>query len=920
MPFIFKIYDVWFSLIENIISKPVEVSASKNLRKIKMNFDKTKTEISTIALILVLTISATLVTLPTISAHDPAWEIPSYSYLYVAPDPIGVGQSAYLVFWLDQPPPTAAGAGGDRWQNMEIEVTTPDGTTETLGPFTSDPVGGGWTMYTPVQVGTYSFEFNFPGQVVSLYGPKGVPGSPNPFIGDTFLPSSATATLEVQQDPIPDLRSYSLPTEYWTRPIEGQNTQWTYIASNWLSGSHIVGKVQPDGAAPNSAHIMWTKPLEYGGVVGGSRTGIDGVTFYDGTAYEGKFGNPIIMNGRLYYDIPLSGSRSGGGYVCVDLLTGEELWWKNTTAPSFAQLYDYESPNQHGVIPNGYLWSTVGSDWYAYDGLTGNWLFTLTNVPSGTQVYGPNGEILRYVLDSESKCLALWNNTAAHGLTAARDSADTTSSNYLQWRPLGKTVNASEAYSWNVSVPWLSTDAYVLKIVHDDFILGMNGSFPSVASLFSTGSSDPYTMWTMSLKPESRGDLLWMRTYDAPPGNITRETAPMWMQTYLDPEVDVFLKYDKQTIQWSGYSLEDGEQLWQASPEHDLNYYADVGLPRYTVAYGKLYSTGYSGIVYCYDLTDGSLLWEYSAPTGLASTYPNWPLGPGAVADGKLYLFTTEHSANAPHWQGVQMRCINATTGEEIWTVDGYGSQGAMAVADGYLVYLNSYDMQIYCVGKGPSETTVSGPATTIPLGEEVLITGSVIDLSTGTEQNEQAARFPNGVPAMSDASMSEWMEYVYMQKQMSQNATGVEVVITTVDPNGNTYELGTATSTTTGTYGCTFEPPVPGLYRIIATFEGSDSYYGSCAETYVNVGEAPIAAQPMEPDLAAPTPSQPEPTATELTAPELTTPEPTELETAEPTQAVEAPLVTTEIAIIAVVAVACVICTVAFWALRKRK
>jgi hypothetical protein len=78
------------------------------------------------------------------------------------------------------------------------------------------------------------------------------------------------------------------------------------------------------------------------------------------------------------------------------------------------------------------------------------------------------------------------------------------------------------------------------------------------------------------------------------------------------------------------------------------------------------------------------------------------------------------------------------------------------------------------------------------------------------------------------------------LQKPCPKNAEGVEVVITTLDPNGNTYELGRTTTSLSGTFGCAVEPPVPGLYKIIATFEGSESYYGSYAETYLFVEEAP--------------------------------------------------------------------------------
>ena len=106
------------------------------------------------------------------SAHTPPWTIPTYAYITASPSPIGVNQPVTIVFWLDKVPPSAAGFGGDRWANLTISVTKPDGSKETLGPFVSDPVsGGGYALYTPTQTGTYTFAFSFPGQVDSLYNP-----------------------------------------------------------------------------------------------------------------------------------------------------------------------------------------------------------------------------------------------------------------------------------------------------------------------------------------------------------------------------------------------------------------------------------------------------------------------------------------------------------------------------------------------------------------------------------------------------------------------------------------------------------------------------------------------------------------------------------------------------------------------------
>jgi hypothetical protein len=217
--------------------------------------------------ILVLILSATLAALPVVSAHDPPRTYNTYAYITVSPNPIGVNQEAIVVFWIDKIPVSAAGVGGDRWTDYTLEITKPNGDIDELGPFTSDPTSSAYTLYTPDQVGTYTFEFSFPGQVGSLYHPiTGVPGSDSPYIGDMFLGSSASVTVTVTEEQVEKIPDYPLPKEYWKRPVEGQNTAWYSILSNWLDTYY--GNVQDNGIAPNSPHIMWTKYLQDGGVVG----------------------------------------------------------------------------------------------------------------------------------------------------------------------------------------------------------------------------------------------------------------------------------------------------------------------------------------------------------------------------------------------------------------------------------------------------------------------------------------------------------------------------------------------------------------------------------------------------------------------------------------------------------------------------
>jgi hypothetical protein len=824
----------------------------KPLKGEKMKNSKNRTTATVIAIFLVLTIAVTLIALPAANAHTPPWTIPTYAYIKVTPNPIGISQSAFIVMWIDKIPPTAGGSGGDRWTNYTVKVTAPNGDIETLGPFISDPTSSAYQLFTPDQVGTYKFDFNFPGQVATGVNP--VTGEPAPadtlargggaYINDTYLGSNATTTLTVQQEPVTEPPIYPLATEYWTRPIEGQNTAWASIASNWLGGvfsRDVIIGVQPDGIAPNSPHIMWTKPLQFGGIVGGNNTAIPSEGYYTGLTYEIRFTDPVIIQGRLYYSFPLANNAKGGGYVCVDLLTGETIWQNDAIRPSFGQLYDYETPNQHGVVGSGMLWEIVGvgDKWNAYDPFTGKSLFNLTGVPSGKSLTGSDGSIDIYVLNAAAGWLAMWNNTAAPG-----ELLSTTGTEAWQWRPVGKTIDASKAYSWNVTIPTAInlTGSAIVEVIPNDLVLGRG----QISGVGGFGTPDPYTVWAISDKPASRGQLLWIKNYPAPAGNITRTFGP------VDPVNRVFTMRDKETTQWWGYSLNDGSLLWGPTPSEDVfDYY---GTPAYT-AYGNLYFSGYAGVLYCVSMKNGNLLWSYGNGGAGNSTFSahetpwgNYPLFIATIADGKVYVTSGEHSPNTPLYKGSRVRCINATTGEEMWTLaswagsPSYFERIALPVADGYMAYLNAYDMQVYCIGKGPSATTVTAAPTVLANGDSVLIKGTVIDTADGTKQEEQAARFPNGVPAVSDAGMGEWMEYVYMQKPMPTDATGVEVTLDAVDPNGNFIHIDTVTSDTSGGFKKLWQPEIPGEYTIIATFQGSESYYASYAETYIGITEAPAA------------------------------------------------------------------------------
>ena len=808
------------------------------------------------AIILCSVMATSILPLPSANAQS-SNEVASYPYLFIGPDPVGLGQTTYISMLVDVPLPSSSEANDIRRHGYKLTITAPDGTTKTESwDIIWDTTGVQFTTFTPNQVGTYEILFEYAGQEYTWSG------SAN---GRVYLPASVTSTLTVQEDPIPEYPQTPLPTEYWTRPIHGQNSNWYTLASHWLGGNHFglfqqsgYNLWQQSGTGPGSSHIMWTNPIEAGGVVGGINTGIDGATYYSGGSYEGRFQRAIILDGRLYYDAPLSDDPDNGAYTCVDLKTGEVLWTNPDINPSFGELYCYESPNQHGVIPNGYLWQTSGSGtqtWYAYDPLTGNNVFNLTGVPSGTDVYTQNGEIVRYILNynrnTQEGWLALWNWTAAPSVAAG-----SSGSNAIQYRPVGKTIDTSTAYSWNITISYDITgkqnqNPSIVYVVPGDVILGRSSSITAGVGA-SRSTPDPYTVWAISLQEGQEGRLLWKKDFAAPSGNLSRTLGP------LDPVNRVWTMTDAETMQWLGYSLDTGNLIWgpTTTEVRGMQFFSSGSGAgqRAVTAYGNFYVQGFGGELFCYDASNGNLLWKYNnTNSGIETPWGLMPIFVAAIADGKVYAFNNEHSPNSPLYNGYSIYCINATTGDEIYKMLSWSGQtggtgtSTAVLADGYLTYYNYYDNSIYCVGKGPSQTTVSASPKVTTYGSSVIVEGTVIDIAAGTKQAEEAARFPNGVPAVSDESMSDWMEYVYMQQAKPLDVKGVTVELYVLDANNNYRSIGTTTTDSSGFYSYQWTPDIEGKYTVYAVFAGSESYYPSQATTAFGVDAVEATPEPTE-------------------------------------------------------------------------
>jgi hypothetical protein len=226
------------------------------------------------------------------------------------------------------------------------------------------------------------------------------------------------------------------------------------------------------------------------------------------------------------------------------------------------------------------------------------------------------------------------------------------------------------------------------------------------------------------------------------------------------------------------------------------------------------------------------------------------------VGGGMTFLAVSD-SHGDQLFRGAKMYAVNMTTGKEEWSIDGFYGEahaGGHAMADGYLVAHNMYDNQVYIIGKGLSQTTITAPTVGLPQGSTALLQGTVTDQSPGqTCLGIPAA----GTPAISDASMSQWTSYLYMQKPKPTNATGVPVSIDALDPNGNLVHLGDTASDASGQYSIALNTNElaagAGIYKVIATFQGSKSYFSSSAQTSLCVTEAaatpspqPLTTQPL--------------------------------------------------------------------------
>jgi hypothetical protein len=769
---------------------------------------------------------------------DGSTTVPTFLKLNVSPNPVGITQTLYINTFMTKPPLTGGmGTTGVMYQGITVEITKPNGDTQTLAMPATDATGGTYGSIMPDQLGDWTFQAHYPAQHIeyqasSFFGPS-------IFYNYTYAASDTEIiTVTVQTNPAEwNYHSPPLPEEYWTRPIYATNWEWgEKLGGSWfgldapafaVTGRYdATGNFNPYTLAPNSGHIMWSKAIHNGGQPGGPIHS-DQSSNFKTTTIINNFFDPVIVNGILYYGVTEGPSNTVVAWNAVDMRTGDLVWTRETTESlRMGQTLRYKSVQEYGSwsfligqVGGGFMSSA--NEWTIYDAFTGLYLANIENVSSAeflmdTRI-GHEGSLLGWSVSGGM--LRLWNSTKLYG--GGPDTLVLSVSGTYNW---------PDAYEWEKPVPTeLDGNALSLSfagVTREGVVLLRQTPTPGMFISLNLGWEVVAGMDAMT------GELLW--------GPVNHTLPLMHDISIVAMGEGTYVLHDKDTDEAYGYSLEDGSLMW-GPVELPGNAWSTITRSG-DIAYGQVYIWDYGGFCSALDLETGDIVWTWTRGyAGLDTPYNIYELWYNdGIADGKIIL--SEGKMYDPPLHPSKTVCINTTDGSTVWTLTGWTGRNCPAIADGLVILWNSQDGKLYSIGKGPTTTTVTGAPKVSQLGSTVLLEGNVLDISAGSQEDGVVERFPNGIPCAADEYMDDWMSYVYMQQNCPTDFMGVTVRITAYDPNGNFKDYGVTVTDMNGNFGFPFVPEIEGTYWITAIFEGTESYWRSEASTYITVDPAPEA------------------------------------------------------------------------------
>ncbi len=786
---------------------------------------------------------------PPISGPIPAGEtaevtVSPVAHLSFRPTRVGVGQEILINIWT-----TPATHAARYHPDYTVTIQDPDGEEEVFVMDSYPADATAWMPYFVDKVGEWQIKFDFlgtwfPESVLSGGFFGGRVNAPN-----TYYEPATTGwqTLIVQEEIVPSWPASPLPTDYWTRPVHVENREWWVISGNWPGQGFYGGgpysetweEMYPDTniywserhrftpwvQGPDSAHILWKRQDTIAGLIGGpaQQYGIS-----SGPDYP-----DLIYAGRCYETYEKPGKDPQVYWRCYDLRTGE-VYWEQTDIPT-AGGGGFFFGGASYLVPNLIEYNPPTQSEVSGAEAAGTWSVNLMRIQSG-RLYKWNpwtGEITTNAsLSPISSATFYCNGRGRDTVPMALSVQNLGGGNYalINWTTQGSTSNFASRILTNTSYARSSLPTLA------DFETGYGATVSGITEyqVYKGMAMTGINLWT--------GETLWEKENSEPVYSFICDIVDHGKLAVLSA-FGYYVCYDLRT----------GQELWKSE---SLAYpWSSSGFGAYSAmsAYGLIVSERYDG-VYGINWTNGKIEWKYVAEAGSAyetpytddlgrTVMPFYSFGVGGyIADGKFFTWNYEHTETWPVTRGWQLHAIDMFTGEGVWELT--GSAYPRAIADGYLIATNQYDGYMYVIGRGKSTMTVSCGPKAVSLGDQVVIEGTIMDMSPAQP----------GTPCVSEESMGTQMDYLHMQLPVGGiwgniTMTGVPVYLTALDANGNYQDLGVAISNAyTGTFTKSFEPPIPGDYEVIATFSGDASYGSSTASTGFTVGPAPTVAPTPEP------------------------------------------------------------------------
>ncbi len=823
--------------------------------KMKLSIEKAKAA-SIIAIILLMS-SVMLIAVPVqpvegqLSTVQQSLTVPTGEVPYVTtdtkavisfrPNPIGLGQALLINVWINPALNTNRGFLSGQTGCYKVTLTKPGGTQEILEMRSTFSDAASYVEYTVDQVGEWKIKFEFLG----TYFPEGqyyngyrVENSSGSYLKSAYYKPSSTAeyTFTVQNEMVLSWPPSPLPTDYWTRPVHYAHREWWPILGNWPTTGYqgdyfgvLWDQMYPDtspGWSPNylfhpfvqgpeSPHIVWK--IERGG----SRQG--GIIGAYGTQ-EGQYIDPgvpsVVYNGRCYqtYTKPGVGSVA----ACYDLRTGEIF---------------YEIPTaQGGVTPSYVVYVTPSvSTRYSEVLAGGTHNVELVTISGGRlyKVHPYTGAVTgNYSISPLTGSGGTFHNQLDGYVASIQNIGNSSNPEYrlINWTTSGSSSTLAGRIISNTSYARNSIGGY--SDWGEGYFVATTNPTPDGIGAWYGLQLPIYDLYT--------GELIRNITSNHP------DTSFSMLCTCVDHGKVAVVTQDGHVKAWD---LRTGQLAWDFAMDFP---WSATGFGVYGVAsaYGLFFRPAYDGL-YAIDWETGELAWKFSRYTRAAFESPYTDVIGGAevnpgmtnvrIADGKVYIYDGEHSVDQPRDRGWGLWCINATTGEYLWDIAMVGSTAfgqepsTGPIVDGYLVFPSTLGIQ-YVIGRGKSATTVTAPDVAVPLGTDVLIRGTVLDMSPAQP----------GTPCVSQESMRTQMEYLHFQFPIggiwnNETITGVPVSLSAIDEDGTYYDLGTTVSNGySGVFSLAWTPPAEGKYEIIASFGPDESYGSSSSTTAVLVGPAP--------------------------------------------------------------------------------